>query len=893
MTKIYSAVKTGFFKFSIASLFLCCIVLQSIITKAQNTYELNEGWKCAPIGNVKEQGTDISRQAYSTSAWMPAVVPGTVLTSLIANKKMPDPFYGMNNEQIPDIYRTGRDYYTYWFVKDFKETQPQGGSQVYLNFRGVNYSCDIFLNGHKLNDKPHVGMFLRQSYNITKWIAKDGNNRVAVIVHPPDVVGNPNGGQGGDGTIARNVGIQYTAGWDWIQPIKDRNTGIWDKVTIEKTGAVRIKDPHIVTLVPGIRQVEGQQQPAIIQVSAALENATNAPVTGELKYNLDGTAVSKKVTIKANSIQLVQLNDYTLKNPKLWWPNGYGAQHLYPMHLQFVTGIGKLSDQDDIKVGVRQLTTEWNTRTESRQININGQKIFIKGGNWIVSDELLRFSDARYDAEVRFHRDMNLNLIRVWGGALIERPEFYEACDKYGMLVFQDMWGSGDCNGRWTDPMKLDDQWTRRKYPDDHGLYLKSIEDQVKLVRNYPSLAMWCGGNEITPPEDILIALRDTLMPKLDNTRWFIPYSNSEEMSRNVQGGNGDGPYGIQPLSTFWAHKTYPFNSEVGSVGVSDYESLKRFIPAKNMVLPEYDEATGKTKTDSVWDYHKYIGYDGFIDKYGKPKDVEDFATKAQLVNYDQYRGLMEGFSSHMWDWYTGTIIWKTQNPWTAMRGQMYDYYLDPNACLYGLHNGSEPLHIMYDPTDGMVMVANNTFKTHANMMLVAKAYDMDGKEKMLTQVFADVTPTTTKRYLSLKKAIDGLSKDKGAFVCLQLLDKDKKIISENIYWTPDENGNYSGLEKMPKGNLNASAKYLNSDKVEVTLTNNGNGPLAFFNRLSIVNADTKQRVLPAFYSDNYVSVLPGEVRKVIIDYKGADKKNLSVAVAGWNVSEKIIQINK
>jgi mannosylglycoprotein endo-beta-mannosidase len=772
MTTTRSAGRSALFKFSVVLSILASGVYQS--AEAQTSYELNSGWKCTSMNSVKDNGITISQPNYDLAAWSPAVVPGTVLTSQLANKQVPDPFYGMNNEKIPDVYKVGRDYYTYWFVKDFKEAAPTGSNQTYLNFRGVNYSSDVFLNGHKLNSKLHKGMFLRQSYNITKWLSKTGNNRLAVIVYPPDVVGNPNGGQGGDGTIARGVGIQYTAGWDWIQPIRDRNTGIWDKVTIEHTGAVVIKDPHVITLVHGVRQPEGAQQPAIVQVSAEVENATGAAVSGTLQYNLDGKLVSQSVTLKANSKQEVKLADYSLKNPKLWWPSGYGPQNLYKLNLQFVAG-GKVSDQKNIEVGVRQITTEWNAKTESRQVNVNGQKVFIKGGNWIISDQMLRFSDARYDAEVRFHRDMNLNLIRVWGGALIERPEFYEACDKYGMLVFQDMWGSGDCNGRWTDPMKLDDQWTRRKYPDDHDLYLKSVADQVKLVRNYPSLAIWCGGNEITPPEDIFAALRDTIMPKLDNTRWFIPYSNSEEMSRNVQGGNGDGPYGVQSLTTFWDHRTYPFNSEVGSVGVSDYESLKRFIPAENMVLPQYDASTGKTTTDPVWDYHKYIGYDGFIDKYGKPKNVEDFATKAQLVNYDQYRGLMEGFSSHMWDWYTGTIIWKTQNPWTAMRGQMYDYYLDPNACLYGLHSGSEPLHIMYNQTDGMVMVANNTFKTHSNMLLVAKTYDMDGKEKVLTQVFADVTPTTTKRYLSLKQEIEKEAKDKGVFLCLQLLKSDKE----------------------------------------------------------------------------------------------------------------------
>ena len=823
---------------------------------------------------------------------MPAVVPGTILTALLYNKLIPDPFYGMNNKLIPDIYTTGRDYYTYWFVKDFKESLPQNNHQVYLNFRGVNYSCNIFLNGHQLNAKLHSGMFLRQSYNITKWLAKDGNNRVAVIVFPPDVVGNPNGGQGGDGTIARGVGLQYTAGWDWIQPIKDRNTGIWDKVTIEKTGAVKLIDPHVITLVPGIRQADGPQQPAIIQVSADLQNATDNLVSGTLQYSLDGKLISKKVVLNPNSVETVQLSDYTLKNPKLWWPNGYGPQNLYQLKLQFVTSGNAVSDENTIEMGVRQITTEWNERTESRQINVNGQKIFIKGGDWIISDEMLRFSDKRYDAEVHYHQLMNLNLIRVWGGALIERPEFYAACDKYGLLVFQDMWGSGDCNGRWEDPMKLDDQWTRRKYPDDHNLYLKSIEDQVKMVRNYPSLAIWCGGNEITPPEDILTALRDTIMPELDNTRWFIEYSNSEKMSRNVLGGNGDGPYGIQPLSVFWDQRTFPFNSEVGSVGVGDYESLQRFMPTKDMAVPEFDEAKGRTKTDSVWEYHKYIGYDGFIDKYGKPKNVADFAAKAQLVNYDQYRALMEGFSSHMWDWYTGVIIWKTQNPWTALRGQMYDYYLDPNACLYGLHSGSEPLHIMYNPGDGMVMVANNTFKTVTNMMMVVKAYDMAGRDTVLTQVISDVTPTTTKRYFSIKDDLDKLAKDKGAFVDLELLDKDQKIISQNIYWVPDEKGLYSGLQGMPISKLVTIPTQVSLGKIKVDLFNPANAPVAFFNRLSLISAQSGQRLLPAFYSDNYISVLPGEHKTIFIDYDATQYPEMPIlSISGWNLAEQKLEI--
>ena len=171
-----------------------------------------------------------------------------MLTTLVNNHLEPDPFYGLNNEKIPDIYTTGRAFYTYWFVKDIPEPAPVAGRQVWLHFRGVNYGCEVWLNGHRLNTTTHYGMYLRQTYNITAFLSPKGQNRLAVLVYPPDPVGNPNDGQGGDGTIARNVTHQYVAGWDWIQPVRDRNTGIWDKVTIERTGTVNIKDPHIITV---------------------------------------------------------------------------------------------------------------------------------------------------------------------------------------------------------------------------------------------------------------------------------------------------------------------------------------------------------------------------------------------------------------------------------------------------------------------------------------------------------------------------------------------------------------------------------------------------------------------------------------------------------------------
>jgi hypothetical protein len=874
--------------------------------------EWNSGWKCQAIGAVHAGGEKLSQPGFSTAGWLPATVPGTVLTTLIDNHLEPDPFYGLNNQQITDIYTTGRDRYTYWFVRDFRDSGAIGGTnwkkareQVWLNFRGVNYSCDIWLNGHRVNEKRHYGMFLRQTYNITRWLNRGGINRLAVIVYPPDPVGNPNGGQGGDGEIAHAVANQFVAGWDWIQPVPDRNTGIWDKVETKVTRSVRIVDPQVVTEVPGVRYPDDSNQaPAIIKVSAEVENADTVPVTGELTYTLEGQALSATVALAPGERKIVQLPEYEIQHPRLWWPNGYGRQDLYRTALLFekkmddptidIEGSKRLSEDADavlLTFGIRQLTTSWNPVTRSRQLDVNGQPIFIKGGNWIVSDELLRFSPERYDAEVRFHRDMNLNLIRVWGGALTERPEFYDACDRYGILVFQDFWNSGDCNGRWEDPKKKEDQWTRRTYPDDHALFIASAADQIKMLRNHPSLAFWCGGNEITPPEDIFHALKDSLMPLLDGTRYFIDYSNSDSLSANTLGGNGDGPYGLQPIDNFWGKRTFPFNSEVGSVGMGDYESLERFIPTSDLVPPSYPG-----KENPVWQYHKYIGYDSSIYAYGPVKDLRDFAGKAQLVNYDQYRALAEGFTAHMWDWYTGVIIWKTQNPWTALRGQMYDYYLDPNACLYGLHSGSEPLHIMYDPVRGMTMIANNGFRTRRDIMMQVRLIDMAGKSRSLGQQFFEIGPTLAKSYLPIGRAVDAMRKKEGIFLSLRLLDTAKRIVSDNLYWLPDSAGKYSGLQRMGTAALIAEAHRIKSgdpgkNRVLVTMHNPAGGPIAFFNRLSLVDPATHKRLLPVFYSDNYVSLLPGESRSIVLDYDAGSHVSPLLSIRGWNVPEKFVNL--
>jgi len=211
---------------------------------------------------------------------------------------------------------------------------------------------------------------------------------------------------------------------------------------------------------------------------------------------------------------------------------------------------------------------------------------------------------------------------------------------------------------------------------------------------------------------------------------------------------------------------------------------------------------------------------------------------------------------------------------------------------LYGLHAGGEPLHIMFDPVTGMVSIVNNTFEAKRDLMIVAKTIDMNGADSLLTQVFVEVQPSTVKDYLSVKGIVDKRAADKGVFLQLQILDKNKKPLSENLYWIADAKGRYSGLEKMNQAALQVNAKRTGPGQVELTLTNPPNGPLAFFNRVSLVDGSTRKRILPVFYSDNYISVLPGEKKTIRMEYEPKPgQERLQVSVSGWNVPEQFVAI--
>ncbi|KAJ1695666.1 hypothetical protein LUZ63_012364 [Rhynchospora breviuscula] len=787
---------------------------------------LDSGWLAARSTEVSLTGVQLTTThppSGPTTPWMEASVPGTVLGTLVKNKAVPDPFYGLNNEAIIDIADSGRDYYTFWFFTTFDCTLS-ANQHVDLNFRAINYSAEVYLNGHK--QTLPKGMFRRHTLDITDILNPSGNNLLAVLVYPPDHPGTipAEGGQGGDHEIGKDVATQYVEGWDWMCPIRDRNTGIWDEVSITATGPVKIIDPHLVS------SFFDEFKRSYLHTTVELQNKSSwvaectvtLQVTTELEENicLVEHFQNTDLTIPAKSEIEYTLPPLFFYKPNLWWPNGMGKQSLYNVEISVdVNGFGE-SDSWSHYFGFRKIESTIDSTTGGRLFKVNGQPVFIRGGNWILSDGLLRLTKKRYMVDIKFHADMNFNMLRCWGGGLAERPDFYHYCDIYGLLVWQEFWITGDVDGRGIPISNING-------PLDHDLFLLCARDTIKLLRNHASLAIWVGGNEQVPPYDINTALKsylklhplftnenttDSTDPSkyMDGTRAYVQGSMWDGFA-DGKGNFTDGPYEIQNSEDFFKDSFYKygFNPEVGSVGVPVAATIRATMPPEGWSIPIFKKKSNgyvEETPNPIWEYHKYIPYSkpgkvhDQILMYGYPKNLDDFCEKAQLVNYVQYRALLEGWTSRMWTKYTGVLIWKTQNPWTGLRGQFYDHLHDQTAGFYGCRSAAEPVHVQLNLSTYFIEVVNTTADELTDMAVEISVWDLDG-----ACPYYKVTDKMSVPPKKVKKVIEMIyPKSKNAkpvyFVLLKLFRaSDMAIVSRNFYWLHLSGEDYTLLEEYRK----------------------------------------------------------------------------------------------
>lgn len=653
-----------------------------------------------------------------------------------------------------------------------------------------------------------------------------------------------------------------------------------------------------------------------------------------------------------------------------------GKQSLYNVVISIdVKGFGE-SDSWSHLFGFRKIESHIDDATGGRLFKVNGEPVFIRGGNWILSDGLLRLSKKRYDTDIKFHADMNFNMIRCWGGGLTERPEFYHYCDYYGLLVWQEFWITGDVDGRGV-PISNPDG------PLDHDLFLFCARDTVKLLRNHPSLALWVGGNEQTPPCDINATLKADLKlhpnfesadeniksagdlspvlrdpsQYLDGTRVYIQGSMWDGFADGM-GNFTDGPYEIQNPEDFFKDNFYDygFNPEVGSVGMPVASTIRATMPPEGWQIPVFKKLPNgyvEEVPNPIWEYHKYIPYSkpnkvhDQIQLYGTVRDLDDFCLKAQLVNYIQYRALLEGWTSRMWSKYTGVLIWKTQNPWTGLRGQFYDHLLDQTAGFYGCRCAAEPIHVQLNLATYFIEVVNTTSEELSNVAVEASVWDLEGTRpyykvhENLSLLPKKVAPIVEMKYPESKNPKPVY------FLLLRLYNmSDHNIISRNFYWFHPSGGDYSLLEpyrkkKIPlkitskisvdestyniQVNVTNTSEKSNSkipmlgysstasacgvgkedetgwfnriqrcfagknDGLKFSEINGDDVGVAFFLHLSVHASKTEYkegedtRILPVHYSDNYFSLVPGESMPVNISFEVPQGVTPRVTLDGWN----------
>jgi beta-galactosidase/beta-glucuronidase len=881
------------------------------------TWEI-QSWHLAAAPNVSEEGDVLSQADYADMRWLAAVVPGTVLTTLIARGIYPEPDYGLNNLAIPESLNRQ----DYWYRSVFRTPDAVGGRHLTLTFNGINYAAQVWLNGRRLGDIH--GAFTRGIFDVTGMMAAGGRNAIAVRVSPPPHPGIPHeqsiaAGPGNNGGAMALDGPTFiaTEGWDWIPAIRDRDTGLWQSVELAESDDLKIGDPRVVTHLPLPRT-----DSADIAITVPIENRSSLGVDGTVSVHFAAVTVRKKVNLAPGRSEVqfdaAEFAALHLQSPRLWWPNGYGEPYLYTLTIGVSEGSIE-SDSVTLRFGIRELTYDLSlfdgaghlrrvevdptvaslshervidvrhqaikrtpqgwaeslTRqgessaavhpaaTESLSpylvIRVNGVPIAARGGNWGMDDSRKRISREHLEPFFRLHREAHLNIIRNWLGQNTE-PIFYDLADEYGMLVLNDFWVS-------TQDFQLE--------PQDPQLFLANARDVISRYRNHPSIAVWLGRNEGVPQPIINEGLAD-LVATIDGTRYYTGSSNAI----NLQ---GSGPYNYRPPEQYFTELARGFSVEVGTPSLSTVEAIRASIPAADQ-WPLSD-------TYAYHDWH--FGGNGdtatfmaaLADQHGAAENMEDFERKAQLMDYVSYRAIFEGFAAHLWTQNSGRLLWMTQPAWPSNTWQIYSADYDTAAAYYAVKKACEPVHAQLDLPGFRLVVVNTTREAMLGLKLRSRVYSLDNR---LLAERVDRVDARANAAVPLAGSLDLaalVARHEIVLVKLVLADGAGTIVSENVYWegkVPSSELRLDALAPQPVTVVAHVDRAGDESRIAIEVTNRGTKPV--LNAKLTMLDERGARALPVYYSDNYITLLAGERRVLHVDCTASAQRCARLAIRGWNV---------
>ena len=802
---------------------------------------------------VTASGEEISTLGYKPENWIVATVPGTVLSSYKNIGAIADPNYADNQLQVSESFFWSN----FWYRDEFEVPEGFKQDRLFLNFDGINWKANVFLNGKKLGRIE--GAFMRGKFDVTDLVVP-GKNVVAVEIIRNNHIGaikeknkqstDFNGGILG----ADNPTFHATIGWDWIPTVRGRNIGIWNDVFLTSTGKVTVADPLVTSVLP-----LPDTTSATLTAEVIVKNHDANTVNGTLEGKVGDITFQQPVSLAAGEEKTVvfDVKDFPqlkMENPRLWWPKGYGAPNLYDANFTFKVD-DKVSDAKDFKVGIRQMT--FNEDNHILSLFINGRRFIGRGGNWGFGESNLNYRGREYDIAVAYHADMNFTMMRNWVG-MIGDEELYEACDRHGIMIWQDFWLANPADG--PDPY----------YPE---MFIANAEDYVKRIRSHASIGLYCGRNEGFPPEQIDKALRRII--KEDHPDIHYISSSADDVV------SGHGPYRMLPAKEYFTLKTGndKFHSERGMPNVMTYESMLRTFSPEG-IWPQ----------DNEWGMHDYTregaqgctSFNEIIAKgYGEPQSAKEFACLAQWVNYDGHRSLFESRSQNR----KGLLMWMSHSCWPSMVWQTYDYYFEPTAAYFAIKKASEPLHIQWNPATDEVEVVNYSAGTHKGLTAKVQVLNMDASVAWEKEATVDSNEDTTDKCIKLEFP-ENLSK---VHFIKMTLTEDGKVVSDNFYHRSLEENNYQDLCQLAKVALqSATTVDKNADGTwsAVSVIENKTSTPALMIRLNVVGGKDDQQILPVFYSDNYFSLLPGEKKEVRMSWRDEDTRGNEgkVLITGYNV---------
>lgn len=835
----------------------------------------DEGWRIQSSAEVSEQGKILSQPGLDASGWYPTSVPSTVLAALIENGVYKNPFFGKNLESIP----TAPFKDSWWYRKEFEGDIIKPNMYARLVFEGINYSANVWLNGRKIASADDLlGAFRIFELDITD-IVVPATNALAIEVLPP---------KPGD----------FTIGFvDWNPRPPDGNMGIWRGVKLRLNGPVSLDRPFVR---PEVDVVTLEK--ASLTVSADLSNNTGKMVSGVVSGEIEDIRFEQSFELEPHEKKVIffRPGEYaalTMKQPRLWWPNNLGEPELYSLKMS-ATVDGVISDVQDIRFGIRDVS-DYINEGGHRGYMINGKKILIRGAGWV--DDLFLVEDRKkVEAQVAYAKLMNLNALRLegfWGSSQM----LYDLADQYGILLM----AGWSCQWEWEDYLgKPVDEFGGVKTPEEMELIARSMRDQVVWIRNHPSIFVWVLGSDMLPRPELEKMYYSTLeevdpsRPRLSACGW----SESEVTGPTAVKMNGPYDY-VTPNYWFVDQErggAFGFNTETGpGPQPPPLESIKKMIPEDHL-----------WPVDDYWDFHcgrnEFNTLNRYIHalnrRYGEPENVEEFARVAQAVNYEAMRAMFEAFGVNKHNT-TGIIQWMYNSAWPEMYWQLFDYYLMPNGAFFGAKRGSEPLHIAYHMGDKNIYIVNDTLNSFSELTAEVIVLDTDSKVLLSENLPVSIEENSAGKIFTIPQ-VEGLSSV--YFVVLRLKNDSGEILGRNFYWlstkedvldeeaslwfvTPNRSfADLKGLKDLPEARIEKTYRVKdlgNEQEIQVTLENVSDR-IAFFCELNVAGSETGNSILPVFWEDNYVSLLPGETRVISARFSKEDLKGETpvLRISGWNV---------